>query len=502
MEAIAIPLRRLHEEAAWFARATEVKLLHVTADATLRAAALKVLMAQEYHADNRALFFRFDDPMTGPARGWPERVARLRAQVAEKTEALAPAGIHLRPLPDAAVTAVAAGRGAAAELAAMLYELRQVLVPPLTHAVVVLAPARIDDARLFAAEVSALVRARELADTRWIIVEPDAVGTRALAPLLRELRAAALSCSCAMAPAGQADALAALGAASVDEPVTVRPPTTTWRAAGAVPDVEPPPRIGALPLATDEALRAAGLSPMFVKGGGQALRRLVLGAALALRQGKPADAATLQARAAALCAEMEMPAEQVLNLQVLAGYLMAGADGARARATYRQAGEIARAHGLTSLEAQTELALGMLEAVGGSPPRAAAHYAAAGRLAEASKIDALAIEAWRMAGQLALEARLEVPALECWKRALGLAGALDAKLAQATSAPEIARALAAVCRRRGLLAQARALEERSVAFEQGIAGGEASEGRDAKADADAEADAVAGGEPAALKETG
>ena len=54
MEAIAIPLRRLQEEASWFARAAEIKLLHVTADATLRGAAIKVLMAQEVHADNRA----------------------------------------------------------------------------------------------------------------------------------------------------------------------------------------------------------------------------------------------------------------------------------------------------------------------------------------------------------------------------------------------------------------------------------------------------------------
>jgi len=70
MEAIAIPLRRLQEEASWFARAAEIKLLHVTADATLRGAAIKLLMAQEVHADNRALYFRFDDEMTGPAHGW------------------------------------------------------------------------------------------------------------------------------------------------------------------------------------------------------------------------------------------------------------------------------------------------------------------------------------------------------------------------------------------------------------------------------------------------
>jgi hypothetical protein len=285
--------------------------------------------------------------------------------------------------------------------------------------------------------------------------------------------ASALLCTCVVDPAGQADALAAMGAASVSEAVVVRPPTTTWRAPGAMPDgVDPPPRIGAPPPATDEALRAAGLSPMFVKGGGDALKRLVLGAALALRNGKQADAVTLQARAAALCAEMEMPAEQVLNLHVLAGYLVAGAQGARAREVYVQAGDIARTHGRKDLEAQTELALGMMEAVARAPSRAAAHYATAGRLAEEAKIAVLAIEAWRMAGQLALEGRLETSAIDCWKRSLDLADAMDPKQAKATSAPEIARALAGVYRQRGLAAQARALDERSIEIEQGVGRGE------------------------------
>src|SRR5581483_10191630 len=138
---------------------------------------------------------------------------------------------------------------------------------------------------------------------------------------------------------------------------------------------------------------------------------------------------------------------------------------------YVQAGDIARARGLGELAAQTELALGMIEVVARAPERAAAHYAAAGRLAEEAKVDVLAIEAWRMAGQLALEmgSRLEMPAIDCWKRALAIAGALDPKMAQATSAAEIARALAGVYRRRGLPAQARAMDQRSVELEDGPA---------------------------------
>ena len=465
MEAIAVPLRRLHEEASWFARAAEIKLLHVAADATLRGAAIKLLMGQEFHADNRALYFRFDDEVTGPMRGWPARAARLREQFADKAASLKPAAIHLAAIRDVSSSpAGAAARSPAAEFAAQLYEARRALAAPLTQIVALLAPTRVEDPKIFAAEMTSLIRARELADVRWIVVETDG---DAIGPLAQDLGRAALSCACVIDSAAQSDALAAQGAAAVSDPVIVRAPPGNWRAPGAMPDVEPPPHVGAPPVATDEELRAAGLSPVFVKGGGDALKRLVLGGALALRNGKNADAVTLQARAAALCDEMQMPTEEVLNLHVLAGYLIAGSQGARAREVYVQAGTLARTHGLKDLEAQTELALGMLEAVDCAPAKAAAHYAAAGRLAEDAKIDVLAIEAWRMAGQLALESRLETSAVECWKRALDLADELDPKLAQSTSAAEIARALAAVYRKRGLVAPASALEERSAELEQG-----------------------------------
>jgi len=234
-----------------------------------------------------------------------------------------------------------------------------------------------------------------------------------------------------------------------------------------MPDVAPPPRPDLPRAPTDDELRAVGLSPAFVKGGGEALKRLILGGALALRQARPADAITLQARAAELCAEMEMPREQVINLQILGGYAIAAGMRDRARDVYSKSGALARKIGLADLEAQSELALGMLEGVNRRPAEAAAHYGAAGKLAEQAKAEPLAIECWRMAGQLALEAKLETSAVDCWKRALRLADPLEPKLAKLTSAPEVARALAAVCRRRGLVAQAQTLEQQSFELEHG-----------------------------------
>jgi tetratricopeptide (TPR) repeat protein len=461
MESIAVPLRRLQEEGAWFARASEIKLLYVRTDATMRGAAVEMLMSLEHHADNRALFFRFDDPFADRDRGWPARVQRLEDQLAEKIEALAPAGIELRPL--APASGALAG---AAAFGASLLRLPASLAQPLTGPLVVLAPTRVQDEAVFRDEVAALVTAPQLGHVRWIVVEADGV---ALLPLVERLGPASLGCVCTVDEKQQQDDLAAAGAASVSDPVASAPRTVGWRSPGAMPDVEAPPRVGAVALPSDDALRAEGLSPAFIKGGGETLKRLVLGGALALRQGRHADAIALQARAAALCAEMEMPREQILNAHVVAGYLIAAGQRTRAREVYSKAGELATAGDFADLGAQTALALGVLDAVERRPAEAAAHYSAAGRLAERAKIEALAIECWRMAGQLALDARLESSAVECWKRALALAEPLDPDVAKLTGAAEVARALAALCRRRGLVAQAESLERRSVALESGTA---------------------------------
>ena len=460
MESIARPLRRLQEEVSWFARARELKLLHVRSDATLRDAVVDMVMAHENHADNRGLYFRFDDAAVGPGGGWSDRAGWLRAAWVDKAQSIEPAGIHLRPLGESPATT------GGAEFAVTLRRTAACLAPPLTQVVAVLAPARVEDAAAFLHDLTALVAARDLGHVRWIVVEVDGA---AAAPLARQLGEAALSCACLVDEKEQQDDLAALGAAGLTDGPAVGaplPPVPTWRAPGAMPDVQPPPRPGLSRRATDEELRAEGLSPTFINGGGMALKQLILGGALALRQARHVDAITLQARAAALCAEMEMPREQVVNLHVLAGYLLAGQARGRAREVYHRAGDIARTGAFIDLQAQSELALGMLDALEKKPAEAATHYSAAGRLAEDAGAEVLAIECWRMAGQLAVEARLETSAVECWKRALTLADPLDPKVAQMTSAAEIARALAALCRKRGLTAQAASLEQRSVELEQ------------------------------------
>ena len=229
-----------------------------------------------------------------------------------------------------------------------------------------------------------------------------------------------------------------------------------------MPDVGPaPPRGDVAP--RDEDLRAAGLSPKFVKGGGDQLKKLILGAALAMRQKRHPDAVTLQARAAALCAEMEMPREQILNVTILAG--TCSPPSARTRARPTPGARMALTHQFDDLIAQTELALGMLDAVDklpAKPPATTQPPGSTPRRPTSARWPSSA-GAWR--ASLRWRRGWKRAAVDCWKRALALAEPLEPELAKLTSAAEVARALAAVCRKRGLSAQADSLEQKSVELE-------------------------------------
>jgi tetratricopeptide (TPR) repeat protein len=457
MESVARALRPLQEEANWFVRATEVKLLRVHTTTALRNTVLSIVMGYEAHADNKSLFFRLDDPYDGPSNGWPARIVRLYEQFVKKAEGLAEAGTSLPPL--------AEPRGqSAADFGGLLHAVAQSLRAPLAGVVVAISPVRVGNNAQYVLELGSLIRSPVLQLVRWIAVEPD---ERATDSLVAELGSNALSCDCVVDDEAEARDLEAMGAAKPGEEVVPRA-TLTWRPPGAGPPIEAPLRKGGSPPADDETLRAAGLNPAFINGGAEALKRLTLGGALALKKGRHGDAVGLQARAAELCGQMGMFPEQVINLIVLGGYLLAGSARNQARDVYQRAGEIAVANGHHNQAAQADLALGMLEASEQRPQQAITHYTRAAQAAEAAKNPALAIECWRIAGQLALDQGAEGPATQYWQRALQLAQPLEAKTAKATGAAEVARALAAVCRKRGLIPQAESLERQGFEFEHGL----------------------------------
>jgi hypothetical protein len=77
----------------------------------------------------------------------------------------------------------------------------------------------------------------------------------------------------------------------------------------------------------------------------------------------------------------------------------------------------------------------------------------------------LAIDAYRMSGQLfAGQKRLE-EATQVWRRALALAAQAEPAARLGSTAPDVARALADLCARHGLSAQATSLRAQAAALE-------------------------------------
>jgi len=460
VESIAQPLRRLQEEGAWFARAQEARLLWVATQAALRSTALTCCSGLEYHADNHSLYVVVEAPWSGDRlRALSEGVVRGFAQ---KAEGLRKAGIEVGPF-----SKVAGEDESWAGLGRTLRRACDALTSPLRDITLVVAPSRVEDSAAFVDELRALIMAPLLGDVRWIVIESD---SQHLERLVRELGAArALSVECRIDEAQQQRDLAALAGplpAEGSQPA-LPPPWGPWSSRGAMPNVTPPARSDDRPPPSDEQLRASGLSPAYVKGGGQELQRTMLHAALALRQGRLGDAIELQARTAALCARLELPREQVIHLLVLGGYQLAAARPAQAGETYREAAELAVQKDLPLQAAQAQLGLGMLAALE-QKPEALQYYAAAAELSERAQLIPLAIECWRMAGQFASEHRAHERATECWRRGWQLSGTLDAATLRRTSAATIAHLLAQQLLARGQGREARELQRRAFLIEHGV----------------------------------
>ena len=464
MESIAKPLRRLQEEASWFARASEVRLLWVTTPAPLRSAALSALTRLEYHADNQSPWIVLEAPWSGPDAGAPARSAQFFERFSDKAQHLRDAGVDLGAFP--ASPRADHDRSPWSRWAQDLTEACAALRLPLRGLVVVLAPLRVDAAPAFVAQLRVLIAEPVLKDVRWVVIESD---TRHLAPLLEELgERRGLSVDVSLDEAEQQRDLAALvGPALAGVSARLPHPWGPWSSAGAMPSTVPPPRVGERQPPSDEQLLASGLEPAYLKGGGRELRRLMLSGALAQRQGRTADAIELQSCTAELCGHLKLYREQVIHLLVLGGYLLAASQPERARAAYRTAGQLAAEKQLALQHAQAELGLGLLAALQ-QRPEASQHYAAAGRLAEMAEVPALAVECWRMAGQAASEGLATGWASECWQRGLTLAEALPPETARATSAAVIARLLANAQAARGRSAAAEQLHLQAFRIEHGV----------------------------------
>jgi tetratricopeptide (TPR) repeat protein len=208
--------------------------------------------------------------------------------------------------------------------------------------------------------------------------------------------------------------------------------------------------------------------PAFVNGGAQALQKLLLGGALAVKEGRHVEAIGMQKAAVALCGTLGMVKAQLINSLVLGSYFMAAQSPREARKTYEQVATEAQAQQLKDEEAQSHLALGMLDSLEGQHQQSMSRYLKAGDVAEASGNHVLAIECWRTAGQLAFNLKAYDAAIQPWLRATNVAGTMDPKQVKQTGAAECARGVAAVFRSRGQLREAEKFEQDAFRYEHGL----------------------------------
>lgn len=459
MESIAKPLRVLHDEASWFARATEMRLLHVRCDGAMRSSALTVLGSMEAHAANKSPYVVLEDAWTHARRGWDARRERLHQHWEERRHITMDAGIELGRLDQPSSTDPFGAFGAS--LGAALRALRT----PLSGLVVVLAPVRIEDGAAFEEEVRELLSRPELAAVRWIVVD---LFEADLMALHEALGAAAMGVECVRDDDAFTADLSAL-MTSVD-PAIPGPAM----AGAAWPRGVLPPQRPSEPMPTDEQrldaeieLAAAGAPVGLVGEAGARLQQYVLAAAIAMKTGDGETALSYQQEAFRIASAGQGHREALLMGMVLAGYELALGREDASEQTYRGVVDRAEVGGFALERAQAGLALALIASRRGLHTEAAREYGEAANAALRAGAVALAIECWRLAGHMASEAGLRERAAECWQRAIDLAEEGDVSVARASSAPLAARQLAERLRARGQSAQALSLEHQANRIEAG-----------------------------------
>lgn len=449
MQSISDPLNLLHEDGSWFARAHELRLWVVSCDASLRNPVLALVPKLEFHADNASAWPVLLDAHTRADEGWQLRANALAADWARRVEAFAEAGVQQGAVkatqgPDAFRTTAAA--------------IAQAMVAPLAGLVIVLAPAIVQQPERLEADLTALMGDPALQRCRWVLVlDLDAPLPQPLIDALGPQRA--LVTRCRIDPEQQRRDLAAMLDADPARfgtafPVGVTPPRR-------VDDPPPLPREQ-----RDAALRAEGIDPALVDEGPE-LRAKALGASIAMKDGRGAEAIEQQRRVRDLCADVGQHELQVIAQITLASYLSGLEQRPAAKRELQGAIEVARTHGLLRPESQAHLALGLLHALDEEHPAAVRAYADAGRTAEAAGEPMLAIESWRMAGQLTATLRQDDAAVRAFGEALRIAQGTPPEQLERSSAPEAARQLAALYERRGMQAQAASLHVQADAMERG-----------------------------------
>lgn len=412
-------LVELHDQATRFSRDERQRLLHVVTNAARRGAVLAVLRGLEHGpwAPGPVVVLEAGHGTADP--GWAARsdVLRRQHEVRRGAGAAVGEGWPLLGLPPAE-------KG----LAGFAEQLGQVVAatPGGRGWVVVLAPAHVKAAQQWARSIAMLLRGSALGRVRWVVVdveESTLVDAIAAEHELRRVR-----CMGDEDGGAGADGLAALLAG-------IGTGATGSRPAG----VTAPPRPGRPPPPAEDPEAAQR----------RELARLVLAAARAQRAGEGASAVEQQRKARDLCMAAGWRDTAVQMELVLAGILLGTGAGDAALESGRRAVEAAKAQPRAELVAMGQLALGSTLVARGDRPAAMLVYADAVASAEQAGATALVLEACRLTADAAVLLGMEAQAIAFWSRAVKVAEAAPVHGALG-SAGHCARAMALLCKRRGL----------------------------------------------------
>lgn len=490
MQSLSGALSKLYDDAAWFARAHEVKLLVVQTSGELRKPALQTLSGLEFHADNFSPWIVLEHGSTAADDGWVARSLQLCDDWNTRRKAFSKDGVTLpevsTPAPElpqpgertpARANLLGWLKGSLAPAAARpskigleifartLQSVVSALRAPLEGVVLVLAPTVIEDTEAFWTDLVCLLGAPELDPCRVVVVldaELCPLPRRLIEPLGSGTQV--LLCDCTVDPDQLGRDLEAMLAGG-------DPGAPRAAGVGALPrGVTPPRRVDDPPEIPveqrDALLREAGVEPAFLEQGPR-LTQLVLGAALAMKQNRGTEAVRLQREARDLGRELGQPGVAVTCQLALASYLSGLGRRDLAIVELEDAEKYAEARGLFRDQSLALLSLGLVQTVGKKLPEAAHAYVRAAHAAEAAGEPMLAIEGFRMAGQLGAQLGAVVQAMACFKEAMRVAQSSEAELVRSSSAAEAARQFAELVRRRRLPSQAGLIADQSEQMERG-----------------------------------
>jgi len=466
---------QIHEDLNWFIMCPEIRVLHIATGAGERATVVQQVAIAEFHGDNRSPFLVLEDAHTETDDGWLARTDRVRAihegrrksmkeEGYQLHELLTPAEYHGNPVAVFAWTLVQALEA-------------QRAVPELAGLVVVLAPTALENPGTFGESVQSFLRVPELSKVRFITIE---LGDAAAEHVLRGLGETGLRSACTVDPAetyrAQARLLAAMAAAPAGASREV-----SMGGAGPRDRVAPPrarelePKPPQSPEMAEAIAREIAAGAALVGGSGALLRRRITGAALAMGERRHVDALRLTSAACAQCWQQGLLKLGCILETSMGTFGLAAGQSAYAEQAFQTAASRAEHHGLPDVASQALSGLGAALVLQGKLHEGAAAYSRAGEAAERAQVPMLAIEAYRSAGQVSLQAGVEGAAVATWQRALGVAGQAGPEVAGASSAPIVARALAAVMQRHGSHAAANSLFEQADQYERAAAATTSSE---------------------------